>query len=143
VIQKILSTVFGPAIDAFNGWRDRKHELKLKKHELKMTEVEAESRIKVAHAEAAINRAAERQSANIDWEIMSIRNSGWRDEYLTIFTTVIVTMVFLPWTQPYMLDGFDSLNSTPTWFQVAIIIVFGSAFGVRAFKPFAGLLNRK
>lgn len=135
-------SIFNPLVKVFNGWRDRKHEIKLLKHDLKKTTVIAESDIKKAKAMAAVERIGQRQEADINWELLSIRNSGWRDEYLTLFTTAIVAMVFLPWTQPFMMEGFTQLNATPYWFQVVIVIVYSSAFGVRAFKSFKSILPR-
>lgn len=132
--------IFKPLVGVFNGWRQRRHEIKLKKHELKLTKVESEARIAEARAQAAIDRLGQRLEADINWEILSIKNSGIKDDFLTYFTAGVVLMVFLPWTQPYMLEGFEALQSTPYWFQVIVLVVYSSAFGVRAFNAFKSLL---
>lgn len=132
--------LLGPLVEVFNGWRERRHELKMARHDLKKAKVYAEVDIAKARAQAAIDRLSARQEADINWEILSIKNSGWKDEYLTIFTSLIVLMIFLPWTQPFMLEGFEAMQATPVWFQVMVLVVYSSAFGVRAFQAFRGLL---
>jgi hypothetical protein len=135
-------SLFDPLVDAFNSWRERRHELKMAKHEGKLTKIEAQAEIEKARAQGAIQRLAERQRADIDWELMSIKNSGWKDEYLTVLITASLVLVFLPWTQPYVIDGFRALEATPFWYQMAILIVIGSAFGVRVFDNFKRVLAK-
>jgi len=133
-------SIFKPLVDAFNGWRSRKHELRIKKHELKVTRIVSEANIAEARAKAAVDRLGQRQEADINWEVLSIQNSGWKDEYLTILISTSLILVFIPWTQPFVLEGFRALEETPTWYQVIILIVVGSAFGVRAFTNFQSLV---
>lgn len=132
-----------PVTDLIGGWLNRRHELKLAKHNAKLVEIEAEADIKVAKANAVIENASKRLDADINWELMSIRNSGWKDEYLTVLITASLLMVFLPWTQPYMFDGFTALAAAPVWYQSTVIVVVGSAFGVRVWTNFTQVATRR
>jgi len=125
-----IGTLVGPVTDFLDRRRTRKHE-----------EFRMEMELKKAKAMAAADRVAKGQQADIDWEIESIRNAGWRPEYLTILTTVVLVLVFVPQTQPVVIAGFDSLERTPMWFQIVVLMVYASAFGIRIFDNFKKVIS--
>lgn len=142
--MSIFTSLLGPLTEAFNKWRDRKHEIKMADHELKKTEIVAEADVRKAKADAEIRMWSERQSADISWELESIKNSSWKDEYLTLFTTAIILATFIPYAQEYVATGFNILtNNTPIWFQVMAAVVWSSAFGVRVFTSFKDIVTTK
>ena len=57
--------------------------------------------------------------------------NSWKDELLTIWAVVVMSLVFLPWTQEWALSGLNGLSQGPEWFQVLIFTVFAASFGVR------------
>lgn len=114
-----------------------------RKHEVKLRKIDSTARIEEAKANAYVSMLTNRQNADINWEQMSIQNSGWKDEYLTIFITSLVAACFIPWTQPYVGKGFFYLSHTPMWFQTSFLIVIGSAFGVRVFTGFSEVLDHR
>lgn len=126
----LVSSFVKPIVDYFDRRRQRKHE-----------EFIMELELKKAKAKAAAERIAQGQQADINWELESIRNSGWRDEYLTVLTSVALVAVFLPQTQPYVVQGFDALEGTPLWFQMVVLMVYASAFGIRIFDNFKRVIN--
>lgn len=138
-----LKALIGPITDAFNGWRDRRHEIKILKHQRDMTRIQAESDIIVAKAQAQIDREHATLEGALNWEIMSIKNSGWRDEYVTVLFTLPYIAVFLPWTQDYVKVGFDYVGATPFWYQMVLLAIIGSALGVRIWDAFAKPLLAK
>ena len=127
---KVLGVVFGPIADYFG-----------KRQERKTKEFELEMQLKTAHAKAAAERLAAGQKRDFSWEIESIKHASWRPGYLTIATTVILALVFIPQTQPFVIEGFESLEMTPYWFQLAVLMVYSSAFGIRVFDAFRKVLN--
>jgi len=129
-LQAILTTLLKPVVEYFDRRRHRKHE-----------EFVMEMELKKAKAKAAAERVNTGQIADINWELHSIRNSGWRDEYLTLLTSVALILVFIPHTQPYVIEGFMALENTPMWFQVVVLMVYSSAFGIRIFDNFKRVLN--
>lgn len=125
----------GKVVESVGEYLGRRHELKLRK-------LDNEARVEEARVTAYIDALTKRADADIKWEHLSIQNSGWKDEYLTLFITGLVAACFVPPLQPYVDAGFDTLtNETPLWFQVSFLIVVGSAFGVRVFDNFKRLLK--
>lgn len=114
-----------------------------KRQEIALKKLELEGRIEEAKAEGMINLLRDRQNADIDWEKLSIQNSGWKDEWFTVTLTVMVISIFIPPLQPTVMQGFAALELTPTWFQVSFLVAVGSAFGVRVFGSFLDMVKGK
>lgn len=131
--QQLLN-VIPAAVNQVGAYFQRRHEVSLKK-------LESQARIDEARTTATVQAYLARTTADITWEQLSIQNSGWRDEYMTIFLTAIVAMCFVPGLQGYVDRGFFYLNNTPQWFQASFLIVVGSAFGVRAFGGFMDVIR--
>jgi hypothetical protein len=69
---------------------------------------------------------------------------SWKDEFWTIIFGGILVACFLPWSQPYVAEGFIFLNeSTPPWFSTCLYICIGSSFGYRFGKTGMQLMNKK
>ena len=78
-----------------------------------------------------LERIAEREAMK-DVSIAQVESSerSLKDEWLTVFTSGIITCCFVPSLQPYMIKGFEILKSAPTEILYAILIVFMGSFGV-------------
>lgn len=98
----------------------------------------AVNKVKVAkaEAEAEVMRVAATHEAG--WEKIMAQGSqdSWKDEAWTICFIAIVVACFLPWTQPYVAQGFAALEQTPDWFQWAMYASIGASFGIRGIKGF-------
>ena len=107
--------VIGKVVEAGTRWFERRAEIAEAKHTARL-EIEAK-----------------KATADIDWDQIMARASAnsWKDELLTIWAVVVLTLVFLPWTQEWALAGLRGLEAAPEWFQVLIITVFAASFGVR------------
>ena len=93
-----------------------------------------------AKTEAMIARMANKASADVAWENLSIENAGWKDEWFTLMLSVPVVMCFIPGGAPYVQAGFAALSaSTPEWFTYAFLVAVGSSFGVRKLTDFMSL----
>lgn len=122
------------ALSAVGEYFKRKHDLRMKKLELKYQVIEAETTARIA-------MEARKVEGLFNWELLSIQNSGWKDEYMTLLLTGILLATFVPPLQPYVAQGFIILEQdTPYWFQMCLLIVVGSAFGVRMFDSFRKVL---
>ena len=75
------------------------------------------------------------QTADIDWDIQAMKNSGasWKDEYLLILFSPPLVMAFIPGLAPFVGQGFDELAKMPDWYLGAIGIMVAASFGVRAY----------
>jgi len=107
--------VIGKVVEAGTRWFEKRAEIAEAKHTARL-EIEAK-----------------KATADIDWDQIMARASAssWKDELLTIWAVVVLTLVFLPWTQEWALAGLRGLEAAPEWFQVLIITVFAASFGVR------------
>jgi hypothetical protein len=98
-------------------------------------EVELEVlRGKAAYEQAKTQRASESEGRDHDWEIESIRNSGWKDELVIIVLTIPMCFVFIPGLAPYVLEGFRVLETTPDWYRWLILMIYAATFGIRVWR---------
>ena len=117
-----IPELFKPITEGLRGWNQRK-----------AVKLESDIRIAQAVTEAKISLLANGQKADIAWENLSIQNSGWKDEFWTIVLSIPMIMCFIPGLVDYVSLGFEALTKTPEWYQWAVSIAIGSAFGVRQF----------
>lgn len=98
------------------------------------TTIEGKQEIKRAEIDAKVRR----QSDDASWEIEQARASAnsWKDELWTVLFVSIIAACFIPWTQPFVSDGFAYLETTPVWFQVAVGSSIAASFGVKTIERF-------
>ena len=115
------------------GWFESKQKLK---------EVELESKIEVAKAKAAakIDLYKSGVVGDIAWEKDSLDNSGWKDEFWTIVSSLPLMIAWCAWTSAWVTEGFNTFAAMPDWYQIAFGICVSSAFG---FKKFAEIMSLK
>jgi len=127
-IPAILTSLFSIGSDWLEGRR-----------KLKAVKLDSEVKLAQAKADAMIKLMAEKQSADIAWENLSIQNNGWRDEWFTILLSIPMVLCFIPGGAVYVGQGFDALNeSTPDWYQWAFLVAVASSFG---YKKIADLMS--
>ena len=106
----------------------------MQKQQLKQ-EVELEVlRGKAAYEKAKTQRASESEGRDHEWEIESIRNSGWKDELVIIVLTIPMVLVFIPYTAAFVLEGFEVLATTPDWYRWLILMIYAATFGIRVWR---------
>ena len=76
---------------------------------------------------------ADVNAAEAEWNLTAIKNSGWKDEWLTILLSIPLVLAFFPPAIPHVMAGFIALESMPLWYQSAIGLMIGSAFGYQKF----------
>jgi hypothetical protein len=131
----ILGVAIGAVIEGITSWWRTRQEIK---------KVEAESAIEIKKAETQsyIRRLETQQQLDAEWEIKSIANNGWKDEYLTLVMSIPLIMCFVPGLDDYVHRGFASLGGTPDWYQYALLVVLASAFGFRKITDLVGTLKK-
>ena len=102
----------------------------------KAEEKAATSKAKVAkgEAEAEVMKVASTHEAGCEKIMAQGSQDSWKDEAWTILFIIIIAMCFIPFTQPYVEQGFDALSRTPDWFQWAMYASIGASFGLRGIK---------
>ena len=112
----------------------------------KMDKQKAETDVKVARAkaEAKVYETEATSSMLMEQNLTNQMAGSWKDEFWTIIFGGILVACFLPWSQPYVAEGFTFLNeSTPPWFSTCLYICIGSSFGYRFGKTGLQLMNKK
>ena len=123
----MIQGLLGPIASLAGTWLNGKVETKA-----------AETKAKVARAEAEAQIMVSAATSEAEWEKIMAQSSdnSWKDEAWTILFIVIIAMCFIPFTQPYVEDGFAALSRTPEWFQWAMYASIGASFGIRGIKGF-------
>lgn len=124
MIFDIIKTVLGIGAGALE-----------KRQRLKEIELEGETRISVARAEAEVARLNKSVDAEIDWdrEAANQMQSSWKDEYLTLLLSAPMILAFFgEWGREAVAKGFSAIAMAPEWYKVAFLVTIAASFGVRA-----------
>lgn len=105
-------------------------EKKKLKHEVEMEIL----RGKAAYERAKTERAERSEGRDHEWELESIRNSGWKDEWVLAMLSIPLVLVFIPATQPAVLGGFSALETTPDWYRWMVMSIFAAIYGIRLWR---------
>jgi len=89
---------------------------------------------KAAYERAKTERAAQSEGRDHEWELESIRNSGWKDEFVMLVLSIPMVLVFIPWTQPFIKVGFENLEGTPDWYRWLVVMIYAATFGIRIWR---------
>ena len=62
----------------------------------------------------------------------------WKDELWTLIFAAPLIAIFFPYLQPYVISGFEALNTqVPDWYLAFVAIAVSAAFGYREIvRPF-------
>lgn len=115
---QFLAPLIGSAIDYF---KDR----------AKLKEVTRQNKIEAEKAigQARLENIKQGKINEAEWNLTSIRQSGWKDEWLTLILSIPLVLVFFPGMVDDMLAGFAALEQTPLWYRSAVGVMIASAFG--------------
>ena len=127
MINKILSAILGAPAEAVAEYFKEKQRLKA---ELRLKKLEGKVRVE----EAKANMEIKKLDSDNAWEIEHIRNSGWKDEWVLILLSIPLVLVFIPHTQPYVVEGFKALAQTPEWYRWLILLIFTAIYGIRSWR---------
>jgi hypothetical protein len=124
---KIIATLTGQTVEAVMNYKSTKTRLK--------ADIELEKlRGKAAYEMAKTQRASESEGRDHEWELESIRNSGWKDEWVLIILSIPMVLVFIPFTQAAIMNGFAVLQDTPLWYRTTVMTIYLATFGLRLWR---------
>lgn len=123
IVSGLLGKVAPKVADYYIEKQDQKHQIEMEK-----------LRGKQAYEIAKTKRAEASEGRDHDWELASLRNSGWKDELVLIVLTLPMVLVFVPFTQPYVEVGFEHLSATPDWYRWLIMMIYAATFGIRIWR---------
>jgi hypothetical protein len=123
IVGSVLGTLPGEVVGYYKEKRKLEHDMELEK-----------LKGKIAYEQAKTKRAEESEGRDHDWELESIRNSGWKDEWVLILLSIPLVLVFIPYTQETVMEGFNTLAQTPDWYRWLILVIFSAIFGIRIWR---------
>lgn len=107
----------------------------------KMEQKAAESKAKVAKAEAQAQIMLSQATSEADWEKVMAEGSqdSWKDEWLTILFSVPLVLAFCgEWGRDIVADGFSALNAMPDYYRYTLGAIVSASFGIRGATKFFG-----
>lgn len=121
-IIKVINT----AGTIFGNWQQRK-------------KIESQGKVDIAKArvEGQIEITKEKTTGEINYNVEAQRGMrfSWKDEYLVVVWTSILISAFLPWTQPYLKEGFLFLEDhTPWWYSYCLVGMVVASFGLKGWN---------
>lgn len=123
ILGSVLGNLGGKVVEAIDSRGQRKHEQKVQALELE----------KLRHSKQ-IELIQTGQKLDNAWELEQIKNSGWKDEFVLLLLSIPLVMSFIPEMQPYVVEGFAALSTTPEWYQWLILAVFTAVYGIRVWR---------
>lgn len=107
----------------------------------KMEQKAAETKAKVAKAEAQAQIMLSQATSEADWEKIMAEGSqeSWKDEWLTILFSVPLVLAFCgEWGRDIVADGFTALNAMPDYYRYTLGAIVSASFGIRGATKFFG-----
>lgn len=101
----------------------------------------AETRAKVAKAEAEAQIMLSAATSEAEWERVMAQGSqqSWKDEWLTILFSIPLMLSFCgEWGRTITENGFAALETMPDWYQYTVGVIVAASFGVRSAVKFFG-----
>ena len=111
----------------------------------KVNKAKAETDVKVARAkaEAKVYETEATSSMLMEQNLTAQMAGSWKDEFWTIIFGGILVGCFLPWTQPYVKEGFEVLATLPDWYQYLLYIAISASFGIKGVGQAAKMIRGK
>lgn len=123
ILGSVLGNLGGKVVEAIDSRGQRKHEQKV--HALELEKLRHSKQIELIQNGQKLDNA---------WELEQIKNSGWKDEFVLLLLSIPLVMSFIPEMQPYVVEGFAALSTTPEWYQWLILAVFTAVYGIRVWR---------
>jgi len=89
---------------------------------------------KIAWELAKTKRAEASEGRDHEWELLSIQNSGYKDEWVLFLVSIPMVLSFIPAGQVYVVNGFQALEGTPQWYRFLVMSIFGAVYGIRLWR---------
>jgi hypothetical protein len=123
IVTKIIGTLPETVVKYYEKKQELKHSIEIEK-----------MRGKLEWEKMKTQRASESEGRDHEWELASIQNSGFKDEWVLFLLSYPLVGVFLPWTQEATLAGFQTLAQTPQWYQWLVMVIFCAVYGIRLWR---------
>ncbi len=119
--------VFDSVLGMVGDYFKEKRKLKLMEASLKQTVVLEQQK-----------RITTQQTADINWDLTQIEASkgSWKDELWTVVFAIVFMMNFIPYFNPWVKQGWETLGSIDTFWKSVFATAIGAAFSTRELTKF-------
>jgi hypothetical protein len=124
----MIQAIIGPVASIVSNWLEGRNE-----------KIKAETKVKVAKAEAEAVVLQRKAVGEIDWDLAqaTASESSWKDEWLTVvFTLPIIFLLF--GEEERVNNFFVALSNCPEWYQYLLGTIVAASFGFRGAARFMG-----
>lgn len=100
----------------------------------KMEQKAAETKMKVAKADAQAKIMLSQATSEADWDKIMAEGShnSWKDEYLVILLTFPMILCFCgDWGRTVVAEGFVALENMPSFYQYFVGSAVAASFGIK------------
>ena len=100
----------------------------------KMEQKAAETKMKVAKADAQAKIMLSQATSEADWDKIMAEGShnSWKDEYLVILLTFPMILCFCgDWGRTVVAEGFIALQNMPSFYQYFVGSAVAASFGIK------------
>lgn len=130
IIGKLIDTVVG----LFAMDQESKNIIKQQRAQALIDKDRRKHELQAAIEQAAIDRTKRKDDTEANYDLIAqenARNSSI-DEIMIFWVLCIVSLMFIPNMQPYVISGFGALDKhVPLWFQLVFVGGFISKLGLR------------
>ena len=124
----LLSAILNPLGAIASSWLEGRNE-----------KIRANTKVKVAQAEAEATVMQKKAAGEIDWDVAQAKASetSWKDEWLTVvFTLPLILLLF--GEEERVNNFFVALSNCPEWYQYLLGTIVAASFGFRGAAKFMG-----
>ena len=103
------------------------------------------SEVKIAQIEAEKKRNEDIATGKIKWEQSAVdqMKGSWKDEFVLLALMVPAICAFLPFMQPHIERGFQTLETIPEYYTHLLYLACSVSLGVRAAPGIKGMISKK
>ena len=101
--------------------------------ETRTIKAENKAKIEAAKVNAQIRGIERTAESEINYDIEALRQQqySWKDEFALLVITLPFIGSFLPWTQEFVMLGWDYVSRAPEWYCYTFIGAISASLGIR------------
>ena len=101
--------------------------------ETRTIKAENKANIEQAKVNAQIKQIERTAESEINYDIEALRQQqySWKDEFALLVITFPFIGSFLPWTQEFVMLGWEYVSKAPEWYSYTFIGAISASLGIR------------